>query len=553
MRTIVALALPFVVSFAFSLATSAAVITVDTLANGPGDCSLAEAIAAANTDAVVDGCAAGSGDDEIDLNGLSGTLPIPEPGIHASENVAIRGPGARVLRLSGSALAAGTQMIRNDDATLEISDVTIADKQGGGIFASCLIPCNGQMVLDRVRVTNCDAVPTTFPFDEDGIGGAVSTNCTDADLTIRNSLFDANTVTGPASQGGAIWWAGRDLTIVNTTFSGNTSEGVGGALWVLPFAGGGGEAVLRNVTLHGNSAGSGAAIFAAGSVTTIQNSALAASASGGNCAGGGTLTSLGFNLSDDATCPLGGNDHPDTPSGLGTLGDHGGPTDTVLYLPGSPLEDAGDPAGCADPAGGTLTADQRGAVRPLGAACDIGAVEALDGCGVPITSCRTAAKSKLRIANGPDPAKRQLTWSWKKGDAVDLSDLGDPSTDTSYSLCVYDGVDGTPALALPLLVDPGAAWKATGTKGWKYKDKTGASDGVQSVALKVGAAGKASAQLTARGQSLPDLAPNDGSELFDEDESVVVQLFNGGACWGSEFTPAGTKRNEADAFEAKAP
>jgi hypothetical protein len=39
-RTIVALALAFVASSALSFATSAAVITVDTLANGPGDCSL---------------------------------------------------------------------------------------------------------------------------------------------------------------------------------------------------------------------------------------------------------------------------------------------------------------------------------------------------------------------------------------------------------------------------------------------------------------------------------------------------------------------------------
>jgi hypothetical protein len=51
-------------------AARAAVITVDTTADtGTGNCTLSDAVAAANTDAVVDGCAAGSGTDEIDLTG----------------------------------------------------------------------------------------------------------------------------------------------------------------------------------------------------------------------------------------------------------------------------------------------------------------------------------------------------------------------------------------------------------------------------------------------------------------------------------------------------
>jgi hypothetical protein len=62
-------------------------------------------------------------------------------------------------------------------------------------------------------------------------------------------------------------------------------------------------------------------------------------------------------------------------AGLGALANNGGPTDTHLPDPGSPLVDAGDPAGCTDEKGGPLLADQRGVTRPQGSRCDIGAVE----------------------------------------------------------------------------------------------------------------------------------------------------------------------------------
>src|SRR5262249_42158170 len=56
---------------------------------------------------------------------------------------------------------------------------------------------------------------------------------------------------------------------------------------------------------------------------------------------------------------------------IGTLADHGGPTQT--YAPGalSVAIDAGDAAFCA-------TTDQRGYPRPFGTGCDVGAVEADD-------------------------------------------------------------------------------------------------------------------------------------------------------------------------------
>jgi len=537
-------------------AAFAATITVDTTAvTGSGNCTLPEAIEAANTNAAVDACTAGAGDDEVDLTGLAGTIDLAG-GLLITSNVTIRGPGARELRISGSALSGGTQMIRNDSsATVEIEDLTVADKQGDGIFSSCLIPCQGHLILDRVRVTNCRSGPDMIFFG-DGAGGAMSTNCTDADVTIRDSLFDANVSTGNTfggATGGAIWWAGRDLTIVNTTFSGNSAVASGGAVWLSPYVAGGGETILRNVTFSGNAAAEGAAIAVIGGTNSAENTVFANSM-GNSCAlFGGTFTSAGHNLSDDASCSLAGSgDQNGLASRLDVLGDNGGPTDTHAPIVGSPLVDAGDPAGCSDENGAALLADQRGLPRPLGAACDVGAVEDAGSCPrAPLAACHTAQKAQLRLAGGADPARRQLRWSWKKGDEVAIGELGDPSTTTPHGFCIYDGVDGAPSLALQALVPPGAAWSG-GAKGWKYRDKTGAASGVASIALKAGSAGKAGASLQARGANVPEVVPDDGSELFDQDPAVTVQLLGGaGACWTSEFLPDGTQRNDAAEFRAK--
>lgn len=74
------------------------------------------------------------------------------------------------------------------------------------------------------------------------------------------------------------------------------------------------------------------------------------------------------NLADDDSCGAGFTLVPDLPSLTGVLGDHGGSTQTVSLLKGSPAIDAGDDSQCS-------ATDQRGVTRPQGAACDIGAYE----------------------------------------------------------------------------------------------------------------------------------------------------------------------------------
>jgi hypothetical protein len=136
---------------------------------------------------------------------------------------------------------------------------------------------------------------------------------------------------------------------VNTTISGNSAGTSGGGIYKI---GGSNHVSLRvtNSTITGNSAPSGGGIyntvFAVGSVVEISNTILNAGASGENIFNdGGTITSLGYNLSSDdgGGYLTGPGDQINTDPLLGPLQDNGGRTLTHALLPGSPAIDAGDP------------------------------------------------------------------------------------------------------------------------------------------------------------------------------------------------------------------
>jgi hypothetical protein len=101
-------------------------------------------------------------------------------------------------------------------------------------------------------------------------------------------------------------------------------------------------------------------------VVSLKNTILAGNTSN-NCFG--TITSLGHNLEDGATCALSGQgDLSNTVPMLGPLANNGGPTQTLALLKGSPAINAGTNAGCP-------SSDQRGLPRPMLGTCDIGAYE----------------------------------------------------------------------------------------------------------------------------------------------------------------------------------
>jgi len=248
---------------------------------------------------------------------------------------------------------------------------------------------SGNFVGVETNFANVSIANSTIS-DNWGWGGVFAAS---GDLSIVASTISgnsANTGTGGGIYGDSL----DDLSIVNSTISGNSAEnGSGGGIYNL-------NSPLRitNSTITGNSAGSGGGIYNEGqsSVVEISDTILNAGESGENILNnGGTVTSLGYNLSsDDAggylTSP---GDQTNTDPLLGPLQNNGGPTFTHALLPGSPAIDAGDPNFSPPPSN-----DQRGCPfdRVFNGRIDIGSFETQP----PRRPCSTP---RLRPTPAPRP------------------------------------------------------------------------------------------------------------------------------------------------------
>ena len=227
--------------------------------------------------------------------------------------------------------------------------------------------------------------------------------------------------------------------------------------------------------------------------------------------------------------------------------------------------DAPQPNGTSCDDGNACTSDE----SCQGGACTGGSVatcplceacEPSSGCvakPLPDAACTSTTKagsSSLDVQAGATPAKSKLTWKWAKGGALGIAELGSPASTDPFALCVYDRSGATPSLLLRLDVPAGGTcgkkpcWatigKAAAGKGWKFADKTGANDGVKSIVLKTGAAGKSSVGLVASGEILP-LATFASWRL-----PVKVQLQSAaGGCQQADFSAA--KKNALGKLSAK--
>ncbi|HVQ35888.1 MAG TPA: CSLREA domain-containing protein, partial [Pyrinomonadaceae bacterium] len=214
-----------------------------------------------------------------------------------------------------------------------------------------------------------------------------------ANLRILNSTFTDNHAEGAGAEGGAIYSDGGLLTIINSTISGNSSDGDGGGLLNC----GTSTAVLDNVTItdnyadaDGDESGSGGGIAQVSTnPITIRNTIVA-----GNFVGssgtipddiGGTMDpGSDYNLIGDAVTSgglsgVGENQVGVADPGLGLLANNGGPTRTHRLLPGSPAIDQGKNF-ATDEFSSPILTDQRGEPRPV----DLAEADAMGGDGSDI-------------------------------------------------------------------------------------------------------------------------------------------------------------------------
>jgi hypothetical protein len=244
-------------------------------------------------------------------------------------------------------------------AAVEIVGSLVADNtagipsvggSGGGVFIGGFGRVSAPQDVRIVDSTIRDNVAV------DGAGIAQSEM---VNLIVERSLIEGNTA---ATAGGGIGLNFGHFHIENVTITGNGATDGGGVY--IGFASG----KLRSDTFANNTAArSGVSLWAA---TGVEIEAIIFGDTGLSCyANVGVVTSLGFNVSRDASCQLRlPSDAPSVDPRLGPLANNGGPSMTHALLAGSPAIDRFRAATCP-------LFDQRAFGRPAGAACDSGAFE----------------------------------------------------------------------------------------------------------------------------------------------------------------------------------
>jgi hypothetical protein len=278
--------------------------------------------------------------------------------------------------------------IYNDGGTVMIINSSVSNNFAGLKDPQPLSYGGGISNYGTLTITNSSIYGNQCGQSGGGIYSASGT------LTIASSLVSANrAVTKFGGSSGGIL-AGT-LTFINSTLSNNYANLSTGGIEV-------GGGVITNGTISGNNG----SISVGFGVLEIENTILNASAGSANITkDGGTVTSLGYNLSsDDGGGYLNGpGDQVNTDPMLGPLQDNGGPTLTHALLPGSPAIDAGDPNLTPPP-----FYDQRGPdfYRLRNDRIDIGSFEVQQGPAVtptPTPTPRPAQTPRPRPSPLPRP------------------------------------------------------------------------------------------------------------------------------------------------------
>jgi CSLREA domain-containing protein len=270
-----------------------------------GQCTLREAITAADTDAAVSDCTAGSGPDTVGFS-VTGEIVLLSELPALTSNIIISGPGAGMLTVRRGIGAAPFRIF----TILTGADVSIF-----GLGISGGLAQSGGGILNQWILTMHSCAVTGNTASE--TGGAISNSGL---LTVTNSTISGNSAD---QSGGGIHSNGANavVRVRNSTVSGNNAFTLGGGISAL------GEFVLNSSIVANNTAGTEPEI-------------------------NGLVTSGDYNLVEDYSGSLPGiNNILHIDPMLDSLADH-----IHALLPGSPAIDQGKNLN-------NVSADQRGFAR----------------------------------------------------------------------------------------------------------------------------------------------------------------------------------------------
>ncbi|MEE9492661.1 MAG: SdrD B-like domain-containing protein [Gammaproteobacteria bacterium] len=254
------------------------------------------------------------------------------------------------------------------DGPVTISDSTVANNSANSISGGGMYVAGADVTVHR----------STFSGNSASTGGGISLSTfsgfPEGSLTITESTISNNSASFGASGGGGIFVnagnLGANVSLENSTVSGNSSANFGGGIMVMQTS----SLTLNQTTITDNTGINGANLYVAAGDFRIEKSIITDAVGGDNCDFFSAPTiSGGSSFVSDTSCHLGADDTIDAAVGvLGSLADNSGPTQTHLPPTDSPV------AGLVDATDCVVTTDQRGVSRPQGLNCEPGSVEITD-------------------------------------------------------------------------------------------------------------------------------------------------------------------------------
>ncbi len=260
----------------------AATITVTTLADGslPGQCTLRDALVAANGDAPAAGCTPGLGADTIVFqSGLNGTITLTASMLPIVSDITINGPGPEQLTISGGGNY--RVMAAIGPVTAQINGIRLANGYINDFYGGAgLLVVDSSLTLSNCEIANNTGGPNAY-------GGGITLSS--ADLTVDSCVITGNSVAGgmvprgaATAFGGGILAVSSQASITGTNFLDNSASRYGGGLALVNSI-----ATITTSNFNANEALIGGAIsVGGGSQLSLETSSLIDNFAGG----GGALT-----------------------------------------------------------------------------------------------------------------------------------------------------------------------------------------------------------------------------------------------------------------------
>jgi hypothetical protein len=311
--------------------------------------------------------------DTIDATGLNGTIEVEQP-FRFSSDLTVLGPGADQLTIDGNGVA--TRLLLHLAGDFAVSGLTLTGTNQGLISIAGSATLTGVAVIGNdsagIMIQGTAVVTVVDSLLADNTSAGIDASGTST-LHLRNSTLINNAVDTVSLGAGVTASGSADVTLTNNTITANRGGGVQVGNHVDPFQG---SLSMTNNLVVGNTFGDDVEVVGADQGGNVSN-ITAIGGDGHNLIGThGQYIANGDVFNTNMADAAGGALLIDGVDGnqvgvtladakLGTLGDHGGATQTVPLLVGSPAINAAHSSASAT--------DQRGQSRQ--GVPDIGAFE----------------------------------------------------------------------------------------------------------------------------------------------------------------------------------